>query len=331
MAVTKVGEVFDGRDGGINSRAVREYTRNFLVTTDDPKDGPLEVCVTSGIPGMFTPYVTPTESDLGATVRDVKAKQINQYQWTVTVQYSSAYEPAAVSSDDPGLNQLGTGPGSESSPNAADRGDSAETNPTLQPPDVEWSVVKYQRVLVHDIQDRPVTNAAGEPFDPPAERDDTRLVLTYSRNELLYDPTVAVQYTDCTNRDKFLKRFKPGQVKVESITGKQMFENGISFYRVTYIFHFRVETFIFKILNQGYYELDSRGRQVLIRDSRDGTPLSSPTLLNLNGQKLFQRFKLVGDPPVQVLLRDERATFRSFVGYPETSYKRFRIQIPGLR
>jgi hypothetical protein len=261
MAIVSVREVASGRDGTLNNKGERSYSRAFQVITDDPLDGPLLVRTASGIPQRGSIYATATEIDPGAKVKAINPSQDadNPRVWTVKVDYDS------VTEDKP-------------------------ENPLDRPIEISWTAAPYERVVFNDTDGKAILNSAGDYFDPPLTIDDSRPVLTVVRNEPSYNPTLAIDYQDAVNTDSFLG-FSPGQVKVAKIDATSATENDIFYWRVTYEFHFRREGWALSVLDQGRYqklnnkpvpipEYDESGNAV------PGSHVSDPVPLDGAGQRL---------------------------------------------
>src|SRR5581483_6338239 len=145
MAVLSVREIWNGRRGSADEKAVREYARVFRVVTSNSLDGALvaETAVDpfngTAIPNLFASYIEPngTTFDLTAIARkiDVVQDDSDPNTWLVTV---------------------------------------SNPNPLLRPSEIKWSFAQFQRIADVDIYGAAVVNSAGEAFDPPAEKDDSR-------------------------------------------------------------------------------------------------------------------------------------------------------------
>lgn len=129
--------------------------------------------------------------------------------------------------------------------NELDPGQQSE-NPLEREPIDEWDVEQFQRVFEKDIEGNPILNPVGEPL--PTSFDDSRPILTYSRNEASY-PTQFLFYQDAINADQFLI-FPPRTAKVQ-IRAQKRWENGIRYYAVKYVFHGRREGWEREVLNVG--------------------------------------------------------------------------------
>lgn len=182
-----------------------------------------------------------------------------------------------------------------------------ESSPLLEEPEVDWGLAAYQRIADADRDGNPIVNSAGDPYDPPLTRDDSRPLLTIVRNEATYSPLLADAYRDTVNLATFFGA-PAGTVKCKSITAKRAWSPLVAggfYWVVTYLFEFNRDGWTSRPLDIGYRRLDGANRrQILI----DGQPATSPVPLDGAGGVLTP-----GDPPV----------FLAFELYPEADYAAF--------
>jgi hypothetical protein len=131
--------------------------------------------------------------------------------------------------------------------NTVDPGQAAE-NPLDRLPVDDWDFEQFERIVEKNIDGEAIRNSALDAYDPPLTRDDTRPILTYTRNEASY-PVAFLTYQDCINSDPFLI-FDPYQAKV-NIKARKVFEGNYKYYAVSYIFQFRRDTWRESVLNRG--------------------------------------------------------------------------------
>jgi hypothetical protein len=266
MAVVSVREIWNGRRGSADEKAVREYARVFRVVTDSALDGALvaETAVdpftATAIPHLFASYLEPGGAfDLTAIARKIEAAQDDQdpLTWHVTVSYS----------------------------NHTDQPELGQENPLARPSEIKWSFCQFQKLAVEDAYGTAIGNSAGEKFDPAPEKDDSRPVLVVTRNELGFNPALAYAYRDAVNSDWFFGA-DPGTAKVQSIEAERHYENNVYFWKVTYTVHFRPEGWRLKVLDSGYHELDADTGELSIIQDKFGHQVSSPARLNGYGSVL---------------------------------------------
>lgn len=258
MGITSVTEL-PRRGGGVSEKNERTYSRLFQVTSTIPDESALVVAVAPGIV-IGDPYVTSGGNDPYAKCVGVDVSQSSEdgYTWEATVNYGLLPEDET---DDP----------------------------KLQEPDVEWSYQQFERNIDRDADGKAIRNSANDPFQEAISRDDSRPVLSVSRNEATYNAVLAYQYRDAVNADVFGQAFnftaRPGTVKVTAINGKLQHDQFYGdYWRVTYVFTFDPAGFNAVVLDQGFRELDDDGelKNIVI----DGVPISDPVLLDGKGKQL---------------------------------------------
>lgn len=253
--VKEMGHGMRGRYDGVNRRT---YTRTFQVKVSNKADGPAIVLAATGIPRRNDQYATTTDVDLGARCVSLEHHETESpYLRRVEAEYST-------DSPDP-LQQV--------------------ENPLLRPAEIDYSGVRFSKPFDKDVNGRSILNSAKRPFDPPLERDDTRGVLIITRNEPIFNMTLADLYQDTVNSDNFFGRPRDSW-KCQPMRGRNAYENGVAFVIVTYEFEFRKEGWRFEPLDQGKYGYDVTTRKYTIFTDSTGLPLTEPIPLNGQGGKL---------------------------------------------
>jgi hypothetical protein len=289
MSVVSIAPLHRGRAGDGDDKYVRNYEQTWLVITDDPTDGPCVIGNAAGLPGRYFAY--PDDPFALAIGSDVKsAGDETGLVWEVTLKYSTKYD----------VNQQ-------------------QENPLDRVP--RWSsggqhfskVAAKDNGLANSNKPKPILNLAGDAYDPPAEIDDSRMVLRVVRNEPVLPLQAQMTYANAVNSDQW-NGAPVRTVKVESIeSGELQNENGVQFYAVTYTFHYRPETWDLSILEQGYNGLSFK----------TGNPVKVP--LGGDHPKLLQF-----QAPAGVTFTDDatQATFTKWRVYPEAAFANLNLTIP---
>lgn len=269
MAITEIKEKLDGATAKLNQQRQANYSRVFQVICDDPRTRPGTALLAVGFEigqeyKVIDPNdgVTVLESDDGAFVTSISCQLASAAddgcQWDVSVEY---------------------GPGG---------GESAvfPANPVEHPIKISWGFAKHEVPVETDIDDKPIVNSAGDFFDPAPTRDDSRPVLKIVRNELTYDPLLALDWKDRINEDSWYG-FEPGTVKAGEFPGELRFNAECGFYyEVSYEFEIQPDGWVKKLLDQGMRTLNATsGKLANVLDEK-GHQVSSPVLLDGSGQKL---------------------------------------------
>ena len=178
-------------------------------------------------------------------------------------------------------------------------------DPLLVPMEVEFTHVTGNEQIDHAINGYPITNSAGESFDPPPTRDVSDLVLRITRNESAFDSQRAMQYKDAVNSDWF-GEFAPGRARCTGFSGRQMHAADITYWQVSYEFQIRSDGWELRHLDEGFRE-NINGVLENFKD-KDGSQVAQPVPLNGFGEKLadgatavFREFVIYPSLPFQVL------------------------------
>jgi hypothetical protein len=253
MAVTYVGELSEGRRA-TNSRGVRTYTRVFRLTTSSQTDNAYTVGSNISLPVIGNTF----PSDGNAYCTDLDVQCVRGWRiWDVTATYSTERQ----------LN----------------------TTPTSDPVFVQWDTEQFQKPATQDKDGDAVVNSAGDPFLPPEQMDDSRRVVTITKN-LSSVPAWILTYQDAVNSDTFTIdgiSIAIGEAKMQRVSvGPAEIRNGTAFRAVTFVIALRRDGWAYKILDQGYNEKDpadsTKRKPITVR----GQLPTSPVLLDGNGNQL---------------------------------------------
>lgn len=169
--------------------------------------------------------------------------------------------------DSPYLYDLEAEYSSDANDGGGGGGGGPDTDPFDEPPEFEYTWASYKRVidsvfnetigspgLGNDQRVRAVgaINSAKEPFDPQPEIDDDRLVLTFARNERVFNVRKAMAYANTTNADP-ISGADAGQLLLKPIRASIKVKNGIWYWRMRYEIHFRFEGWKLRLLDHGSY------------------------------------------------------------------------------
>lgn len=268
MAVTSVKEIHSGRDGDDELQrdsSSRRYTRVFRVLTSLNTDGAYVVLGSASLPALGNAY--PSDSSAWCRRRRARNESFSKRVWIVTCMYSSDYE--------------------------------AEENPLDDPAEIEWDTERFQVPMIKDVITGVAhVNAAGELFDPPAEKDDSRWTAVVSKN-VVGVPSWLRDYRDVVNDAEFTLdglTIEKGCAKLSGIhIGKQQERNEVTFRVLTMTFHIRDEgagddegkEWWATDLNAGFRARSpvNFNERVDCTDRND-SPVSSPALLDEDGYQI---------------------------------------------
>lgn len=272
MSTTLKEEILSGRTAR-NSKGARTYTRKFRVISNDKNDGPFEVGSTSGLPLIGDPH----PEDANAFCIDLVPENTEPYAgWTVSAAYSDERQ--------------------------------IDNDPTNDEAEISWGSEQFQKVAVFDLSGNLILNSAGDPFDPPAMMDDSRRVVTVSKN-LAVVPSWILDYQDAVNNDTFTidgLSIGVGKAKMQSVTvGPKQRRNSTVFRIVNFTIHLQRDGWLLDILDAGFRRIVSGGRENI--RNQDGELITAPVPLNGAGQP-------IANPTVS------NCVFRSFSVYKTRAF-----------
>jgi len=236
-------------------------------------------------------YDIGTESRTGSVVQSIRVTQqegIYPARYTITVQYgplSGSQQP-----DQP-------------------------ANPLDRRPTVAIEGVTYERIADVTSLGNPIVNTANCPYDPPVMRDDLRVVIRITRNEedpidlaAVFAPSDKINDATWYGLDAKTVKMMPPRV------ARMYHPESGPYWQVEREYHWRPDTWTYKIPSMGVQELDGSGKLVKILDER-GIPVDTPRFLDADGHKLT--------PPVDhtnIIIDDflvyEEIDFDSTFGFP---------------
>ena len=371
MSVTSVSKAWRG-SGGSKEVGKRSYTVYYRVETDDATDGVKTVLNhfrdTAGLPhlGDVYTYEGPgVVSDNGVNlykidpVRDLQSAT----SWNVAVHYKS---PDKKEGDDP--------PGGV----GVDEDGEPTEDPTKFHGELDVSFIDFTRPVDRAVYrggfsnyaietglanpryiqpaeqlyggldtEGPVVNSAMVPFNPPLERNATRIQLRYTKNLAEYPRAIAGIFHRAVNQEACTFHFKrqglkwtvhPYTAQCVSINGSFQESNDEQYWRVTWQILIDEEFgFREKVVDRGLHaramvgDPDGRGGtitsvaadQVTWRRITDksGNPVSEPVLLNGNGQPL----QLKGGDNFEAI----EPVYITYSVYPEKPFKFIGLPIAG--
>lgn len=238
------------QSAGSDSQIDTSYTFQYRVEVDNESDSAATVLANTGLPGMYAPC--PIDLTAFCVNRKASRESGTRKVWIVSVDYKT------------------------DAPNSEDQ----EDDPLDRPVKRSWSITKTTKVAAKDVKGDPILNKAGFAFDPPLEIAASHARLIFVRNEEDFDGTKALNYVDRVNKDAWAGADK-GTVRCESIAADEQFENGVSYWTVTYEFEYNPEGWQPEILEQSIK--DKNGKHI---QDDDGLPVSSPWPINVNGVKI---------------------------------------------
>jgi hypothetical protein len=315
MAVVEVKELNAGRGGKEayqpDGTTVFTRTRSWRVETGAAANDDVTVLASALLPKIGTAH--PNHANCKCSSREAKPESAGQkLHWIVTAEYSTKWDIAENPLDDPAI--------------------------------TEWSTETYQTIVERDIDGNGIINSAGDPFDPPAEKDDSRWTSVTRKNVATNVPDWMFAYQDAVNSDSYTIdsiTITAGWAKVSAIHLSEIQErNAIQYRVITVTIHYRaenegigsgsgsygsgsgtdeIEPWHLSLLDAGFREVQLSGsgsasgsgtcdgELVKIKDC-DGDEVTSPAMLDGEGTKI--------DNPTP-----EDAVFLQFQVYREKAFQ----------
>jgi hypothetical protein len=303
VAVSTVTELWTGRTGEDNHTRHRTYTRTFEVYCDSNSDDPTVAGGTVLLPRLGDAY--PTDA-YATCVRIVPTQDdADPLRWVVSVDYDTQPDPPQTSiPSDPAAESL--------QPAATDGGTGTEQLPGDRPDDplsrpTAWrfSFQQTSEVAVdgYEVDDTdptdiavtrtPILLSSGLPLDPPVMVEVSRPIATVTKNFAQWWIGKSEELQDAVNDDTW-KGFGARVVKVLGVDAQSAFENGASYWQVTFTLGINRKTWDKRLLNAGYSEKRSRSNpdtmatEVSWERIKDvnNNPITEPVPLDVTGQQL---------------------------------------------
>lgn len=281
-----VVQVVDVRHGGWTgsqsiSRAY-QFSRKFLVEVNSKEDGPQVVLSHPYIPKIGDTYAAGYDSMAQAICinREAKCSGDSPMIWEVECEFSS--ETTSV-----------------------DIGSSDAENPFTAPVLVNYDMAQFTKVaekgrfIPYNAKgvlfpyekgedDAPILNSAFQKFDPPPEMDDSRPVLSLTKNFSSFDFYSLAQYRDAINSDEFYG-CPPRTLKIAKINANRETTIAagvpITYFRVSVEFHFNPDDWSLKLLDQGLMEFNDAEDGVVNITDDNGEPIAQAVNLDGFGHK----------------------------------------------
>jgi len=193
------------------------------------------------------------------------------------------------------------------------------TNPLDQPADVSWGFEQIMQQVDFDLDDKPIVNSAGDPFDPNPEIAIARPVLTVSRNVKTFDSALAREYAGgrgAVNSDPFFG-WPKGTARVRNWSAQRVFAGDFTYDRETIEIVFDNDGWSLQPLDVGFRESTKvdgvlTGGVEQIRDDH-GQLISRPVALNRDGAAKTAGYPVGRAGPFRV--------------YPEKAFSRLKLAV----
>lgn len=306
MSVVSAKQIHDSTNGTFTKRA-RSQSVVYRVQTDDPQDGPNTVVSSSSLPSLGSYYSFGGESDtVSRLTRKVARRTSNRLVWTVECQYET---PGSKSGSPSGKQRYDeNGEEVENPLDEFRRVSVRSTKLTLPVEEAELLSAGFPGRAQNTFG--PVTNSAGQPFNPPLTQEVPITVITLTDNREEW-PEALAEAEGKVNSDFFsiirkgyAPLFVPHDCMCDSVSGSLMFEAGVFFWEVEIVILYNPLKWRTQVLDRGFLhnaeegDPDGEGGTVTegdilagaapLRGAADnfGVPYSEPILLDGQGNAL---------------------------------------------
>jgi hypothetical protein len=173
---------------------------------------------------------------------------------------------------------------------------STSESPVQFPTGAKWNVeisvdgVEYSQPAYKDVNGAALVNSAGDPFDPPLEQTYYDEEITVSFNTRTVDASAIESARGKTNSASFSftvaglsRTFATKTLKLVKASYSTVYENNDSYWKVSYVFRHRVDTWTRTVLDQGYNAWDSVASKLVIIKDKNGDPVNTPAMLDSDG------------------------------------------------
>lgn len=111
-------------------------------------------------------------------------------------------------------------------------------DPLLEPPQESWTTQKWTASVDHDVNNKPITNAADEFYDDPIQREFSDMVLTRSVNLASFNTGFWYPFIDTLNANPS-RGFPAKTGRIMSVTAQSRFRGTLAYWRVTIVVAYR--------------------------------------------------------------------------------------------
>jgi len=239
MTVIYLEEIASGRTAK-NTRGIRTYQAQFRLMTTVQTDRPYDVGSHPSLPVIGSAH----PDDIYAYCFELSVDPTEPWAgWTVTASYTTERE--------------------------------ITENPLSEPAVIVWGSEQYQKPAVKDKNDNLIVNSAGDPFDPPAMMDDSRVSVTVTKN-VSAAPAWVLEYHNTINSNSFTidgvsVAARTAKMQAISISEWQS-RGGVAFKVLSYTLSFQYQGWPLVLLDQGMRKI-SNSKRVPIPNADSPVPL----------------------------------------------------------
>lgn len=291
MAVTAANVKHDSAD---ETASELRYTETWGVETNAATDSSSTVLQYPGLPVIGVLYPGDARATCRRRVPQLMNFTESRQYWEVVVEYSTKGE---------------------------DEDEDEKEEPLNRPAKWSGSFQQFQAIAEKDRDDKPILNTAGDAFDPPLMKDDSRPVISCVKNFGSLNLNFWSSLRDVINSNSW-GVFQEKTVKVMNISWDQKFHQNTVYYEVVFSFQINPDGWDAEILNRGYRQIENAGEEpkpITVSSKLGETLLTEPALLDQAG-KLVPKSNL-----------PQGAHYVDGKLYQKTNFSSLGIPQPGVR
>lgn len=258
MAISDITEIWKGREGG-QKPGDKNHSRVFHVRTNNRYDTDVEIAAALAASNFGIKLGTPFHRDSESYCAAIRSiQQSGPFDWLTTCSYTSSQE--------------------------------FSTNPLNDPAVIEWDSEQHQEPAYLDRNDKPNLTKAGELFNPPAMKDQSRRTISIKKN-VAQVPGWFLNYEDAINSDSFsvrgfsIPKFAAKCQRVRISDAKN--RSGVEFFVLSMVLHLNKKGWRQRVLHAGFIERDpddpTKQREIRLDD---GSLPTTPVPLDEDGYRL---------------------------------------------
>jgi hypothetical protein len=311
MAVVSIKEL-SGKSGSVNSSFQRNYTRTWVVVTDNAADGPFVIGSTAGLPLIYDPY----PEDVRAFCVSLNVSQDGDNPQVFRVEAAYAYNidasfgtgsPIPISTGNPLVDSQQKGQAPQ------DR----KADPLLRPRDYSYSTTSSgeKQILSKDFSATPkkIVNTADCPLNPPLYVDVPALTLTIGLNAVTGPSAAWAESVGCLNANQIVVggyTIAKDHAMLRAVSANSVFEEGQKYWRWQIVFEIRPDwdhVSDSSGLMAYQYEKNATGNKVKSDKpkpiKRNNSTITQPVLLDIGG---FEASTIADAATLRFKIRDSK-------------------------
>lgn len=273
------------RTGEVDSQNFRQYTREFLVHTDDPQDGPGIVSAYVGLTLWADYYDVSGEADPAARLKGIKVEPVSGelYLWKLIASYDSRpFDQNAIANPTTGGGSLADAPTAPASPQPP-----GGTAPASRHWQIKWGARQTEEHVFEDINGQAAVASNSQPFEGGLAVPKAQAYFTLTCYVASPNYHKVGQYTNTCNDDMFLG-FNTYTLRVSDYQITSQWEEGWGYYwQKDITFEVNNDGHDLRVLNAGTHTYSMGTGWTPIKDAF-GQPVTSPGVpLDGAGQPLI--------------------------------------------